>query len=507
MAKPLQSVSVAAPGFYGLNTQESSVTLAAGFALDANNCIIDRYGRLGSRQGWSYVTSTGGTSSNLEGVHEFIDIDGTPTVVSWSDTAFYTGTTTLASPTDNSTAFTAGNFDAATLNDKAYFVQRGEEPRYYDPVGGTVEDLSTAGNTASPPLANTCLSAYGRLWLADTNTNKTTVYWSNLLDGTNFDTGSAGSIDLSSVLVRGNDEIVALGAHVGRLIIFCKRNIVIYGDTDADQVLDPVNMRLVEVIRGVGCIARDSVQNTGSDIIFLSNTGIKSLGRLIQEKSQPMRDLTKNVRDDLVQIVQNQAEGTIRSVYSQREAIYLLLLPNNLQCYCLDMKMPLQDGSARITTWTNQTQTNMSIVDDSVYFTQVNGLAKYGTYLDDTQNYTMRYFTNYFDFDDSTMTKIVKRIGATVIGGSGDTFVMKVGYDYSDSYNSYPVTLDSITTFEYGVAEYNLSEYTIGTLVDRVRAPMGGDGKVIQVGIEADINGQPLSIQRLDTYIKQGRIL
>jgi len=325
MAKQLESSSVAAPGFYGLNTQESSVTLAAGFALEANNCVIDKYGRLGSRKGWSYITTSGGTA--LEGGHEFIDIDGVSTVISWSDTTFYKGTTTLSAITDNSTAFTTGNFDSATLNDQAYFCQRGQEPRYYDPVGDTIEDLSNAGNTVSPPLANVCLSAYGRLWLADTNTNKTTVYWSDLLDGTNFDTGTAGSIDLSSILVRGNDEIVALSAHTGRLIVFCKRNIVIFGDLDGDTVLDPVGMRLVEVIRGVGCIARDSIQATGIDVLFLSTSGVMSLGRLIQEKSQPMRDLSKNVRDDLVNIVDNLDPTTIRSAYSEKEAFYLLFLP------------------------------------------------------------------------------------------------------------------------------------------------------------------------------------
>ncbi len=486
--------------------------MAEGFALQADNCIIDQYGRLGSRKGWDYVTNSGGTGTNLLGLHEFIDIDGTSTLISWNATTFYTGTATLTTPTDNSTAFTSANFDAATLNDKAFFVQSGDEPRYYDPVGNTFEDISTAGTTvtnlAAITSANTCLSAYGRLWLADFDTDKTTIWWSNLLDGTNFDSGSAGSLDISSILVRGNDQIVAIGAHVGRLIIFCKRNIIIYQDTDADQVLDPANMRLVEVIRGVGCISRDSVQNTGTDIIFLSETGIRSLGRLLQEKSQPMRDMSKNVRDDLIAAVSQSDLSLVRSVYSEVEAFYLLYLPGTSQVFCLDARQPLQDGSARITTWNNQTQTHMiGAANNAVYFTQADGIAQYNTYQDNGEDYTMRYFTNYFDFNDSTMTKILKRITSTVIGGNSQDFVIKVGYDYSDSYSSYPVTLDSITNAEYGIAEYNIAEYTVGTLVDQVQAPMGGDGKVLQVGIEANIDGSPLSIQRLDIYVKQGRIL
>ena len=42
----------------GLNTQDSSVTLESGFALVANNCVIDKFGRIGSRKGWDNVHAT-----------------------------------------------------------------------------------------------------------------------------------------------------------------------------------------------------------------------------------------------------------------------------------------------------------------------------------------------------------------------------------------------------------------------------------------------------------------
>ena len=46
----LQPYAITAPGFYGLNTQDSSLDLASGFALSAVNCVIDQYGRVGSRK-------------------------------------------------------------------------------------------------------------------------------------------------------------------------------------------------------------------------------------------------------------------------------------------------------------------------------------------------------------------------------------------------------------------------------------------------------------------------
>jgi len=58
MASNISTSQVSAPGFYGLNTQDSPLDLQAGFALVAKNCIIDQYGRIGSRKGWNIVNAS-----------------------------------------------------------------------------------------------------------------------------------------------------------------------------------------------------------------------------------------------------------------------------------------------------------------------------------------------------------------------------------------------------------------------------------------------------------------
>lgn len=507
MAQQLQSASIAAPGFFGLNTQESSITLAAGFALTADNCVIDKFGRLGARKG--FISLANSTPTALKGAHLFRDINGTEYFGCWTDTGFYIydGSATLLPTTySGSNVLTEGNWQAATLNDAAFLFQRGYEPIYFSPTTGLIDDVVNVGHGVVPK-ANTVLSAYGRLWVADTVDNKTTVWWSTLLDGTNFGSGTSGSVDLTSVLVNGNDKITALGAQNGRLVIFTENNIVIYGDPSGNT-LNPATMQLVEIIAGIGCKARDSVQNTGQDILFLSQDGLRSLGRTIQEKSQPMRDLSKNIRDELVRTVHATNAEDIKSVYSADNAFYLLLIPEYQRIYCFDMRQPLQDGSARVTIWDNQVHTGMVSGPDDVYFTGVHGLSIYQGYTDFGSPYVIKYYTNYFDFDNSASVKMLKRLSVTLVGGSGQNFVLKAGYDYSDSYQSYPVSIEIRDNAEYGVAQYNDSEaeYTVGTLSDTVRAPVGGSGNVIQVGFEATIIGAQLSIQKLDIYVKQGRI-
>ena len=582
MASPLQSASIAAPGFFGLNTQESGITLESGFALQATNCVIDKFGRLGARKGWTFLDEI--TDANLQGMHRFVDIDAAEYFGAWSDDTFYiysAGTLTAVTYSGSQT-ITDGNWQAVTLNDRAYLFQAGYEPLYFDTVSGEIKDMSDALSTATvtitsnsttatvthtshgfttgvdvtisganeavfngtftitvtgantytytmpnsnsnnpatgtitaawyhdvPPEANVALSAYGRLWVANTATNKTTLYWSDLLDGSDWSSGTAGSLDISGILVYGNDEIVAIGAHNGFLIVFCKNNIIIFGDSDNNQqYLDPATLQLVEVINGVGCIARDSVENTGNDILFLSDSGLMSLGRVIQEKSTPMRDLSKNVRDDLVQLIESETPANIKATYSPSNAFYLLSFPTTKQVYCFDMRQPLQDGSARVTIWNNMEFTDWLAFDGEIYMTHNDGLARYSGYQDNGASYRMVYFTNYFDLGSASQTKILKRLSMTVIGATGQDFVVKSGFDYSDQYNSYPLTVRTGTVFEYGIAEYNIAEYAGGTLVDTVRAPGSGSGSVLQLGFEADLNGGALSIQKMDVYVKQGRTI
>lgn len=511
MAKPLLAASIAAPAFYGLNTQESGVTLQEGFALHADNCIIDKFGRLGSRKGWQTLT-TGSTGVNLKGLSNFKDIAGTDVRLSWNDTTFFKGTQTLTTITpDTDDTITEGNWQAATLNDHHYFFQRGYEPLIYTNETGSEEFDSFSNHPHhhnNVPHGNTVLAAYGRLWVADTTDNKTTVYFTNILDGSNFQSGTAGSIDISSVLTQGADEIVAVGAHNGYLIIFCKNNIIIYGDNDNfQQGMTTSSLTLVEVIEGVGCIARDSVQNTGEDILFLSNTGVRSLNRTVQEKSQPMRDISKNVRDDIIQAINGEVLSNVKSVYSPTNAFYLLTFPATKQTFCFDTRMSLEDGSFRVTVWPELTPAGMLSLGSDLFFAQPDGIAEYRGYQDDGVKYEMAYYSNYFDLDLPNVNKIVKKLSATTVGATGQTFALKVGYEYSPIYFAQTFKLTAGTVYEYGAAEYGLSEYAGAVLINDQSAPTQGAGNIIQIGFTTDINGTAMSLQKISIYAKQGKVL
>ena len=498
--KQLVSSSIAAPGFYGLNTQESSVTLSSGYALQADNCVIDSEGRLGARKGYVYQTTSGGTSSSIVGMHDFVGSAGHLDYISWGNGKIYRGLGTL---TDLSTGHgTDNNWQAASLAGSVYLAQAGKPMLKVDSNFA----VTTHPTTSSNHQFSFVTSAYGRLWAGSTATDKYTLHGSDLLTGA-FHGGSYAALDFREVWTNGGDELVSAVGFNGRLIVFCKRCIVILSDNTAtDLEINTTNLRVVEILENVGCVSKDSIQAVGDDIYFLANSGLRSLNRVIQEKSNPLADLSINIRDDLVKIINTYSTENVTSIYSAANAFYLLLFPSSKLIYCFDTRGRLENGGLRVTKWVDtDILSGLSAFDGTLYLGLVNGIAKYSAFQDNGLAYYLAYRTNYFDFDQPTVNKIIKTVGVTVIGGNAQNFSVKVGTDYTDQPRSYNRTIRQSSVSEYDVAEYNIAEYTGGNLTDRIKVPVGGHGSVIQLGFEAYINGDQLSIQKFDVYVKQGR--
>jgi hypothetical protein len=367
---------------------------------------------------------------------------------------------------------------------------------------GDVGTLPANHNTASFK-PNAVFSGFGRIWVGNIVGDTQTVYFSDLLRGSDFTTGSAGYLNLQEVFPNG-DNIVAISGHNGFLIIFGRNNIAIY-----ENPIDTSSLRLVECIYNVGCIARDSVQNIGTDILFLSDGGVRSLARVIQEKSLPMNDLSKNVRDDLMGNIALESDlGKIKSIYHDKDAIYLLSLPVTKFVYCFDTRSRLQDGSARVTIWDSLQPKSFCITQaKELLIGQTSYIGKYFGHSDNGVAYRLQYYTNYFDFDASTKLKILKKIGWVLIGGTNQSVAVKWGFDYTEGYQSTTYTLETGTVYEYGIGEYNIAEYSSGIIIDRFSVNAGGQGTIMQLGLEVDINGNPLSIQKIDVAVKAGKTI
>ena len=97
MAESILTGAIQAPGFMGLNTQDASVQLSSGFALEAFNCVIDKYGRVGARKGWDNVNTTTLGNFPVRTIFEFVKSDG-DVLFTCANNNIYTATTSDVTP-------------------------------------------------------------------------------------------------------------------------------------------------------------------------------------------------------------------------------------------------------------------------------------------------------------------------------------------------------------------------------------------------------------------------
>ena len=514
MAKQLQPLTISAPGFLGLNTEESPLGMNPGYASVADNCIIDKRGRIAARKGYDTVSTNGasvlGSSRGIEAVFEFTSFAGVVTVFSAGNNKIFYGTTTLAECTlPVGYTITANNWKIISFNNDVYFYQRDHVPLKSTAGGTTLTEVNSGVINA-----NEAISAFGRVWIADATGNKHTVKVSELLEAENFSTGGAFSIDVTQYWPEGYDEIVALTEHNGLFIVFGRHSILIYdgaqGGAGVGASADPAGTTIFlrDTIEGVGCIERDSVQATGEDVLFLSERGVMSLGRVIQEKSLPLRDVSAGVRTDLMEAVRFNTKP-VKSVYNPDDAFYLLTIPDSNTIYCFDVRAPLENGSFRATTWSGIMPLSFSnIADDGFYFGIDSGIVTYGGYLDDTSTYDLRYFTNPLDFQSPAVLKFLKKINLTVEGGANAVATLHWGYDYSENYSTQTFTFPANNTGQFNVDEYNeTAEYAGGVNLNTPKTNATGSGTVISMGVTSIINGSAFSVQKIDMLTITGRLL
>lgn len=560
MTQQQTNIQVVAPGFAGINTQDAPVGLPLAFALQADNCVIDKFGRIASRKGvqaYSLDPEDGalanvGTNS-AETAFEYVERDGTRYVLFSGDNqssnsqVYLQNTssgavTTLATPGFAS----ANNWDYASLSDICYLAQSGESMYSYDGttfqdwfaateapaalVGGTP---GAAGLTQDDP--NIVLSAFGRLFIAGASNNKSTVQWSVIttntgLGATPWSGAGAGLINIEEYWPNGQDEIVALAEHNGFLVIFGRRSIVIYSvPMDQTASSGPAFMELVDAIENIGCIARDSVVSTGTDVFFLDASGLRSLNRTIQEKSVPIGDASANVRDDLKVSVSSVA-FPIRACYSPEEAVVLLFLPRSTaeasETYVFDTRRPLENGALRTTLWKGKgLRCGVRIDDGRLFLGRAGGLYTYtggnDTSLlsteDATSDVMMNYLTTQQVWEQPAMLKFPKQCDIVLIGGSSLDLRVSWYFDYKTQENFKTISRSVAVGGQWGTAQWgNYNEDPPGAgsqwgeaggIISEEKVNLWGSGKVVQFGFSGNITSQQISIQELNIQALLGRLL
>ena len=509
--KQLVSVPINAPCVRGLNLQQSSTVLGGEWASVATNCVFDGFGRLASRRGWAALNSSSITY-DIDQVHEHIGLAATE-IISAANLKLYKGTATLTDITGTVTTPTANNWKFLNFYGNTLGFQSGHGPIVWSGTGNFADITRSYPSSGTETWGDPALAAFGRVWT--TTANGKVIKYSALLDETSWtdDTGAngdgsadAGIVDMSTVWPAGMDTVTALAEFDNYLVIFGKRSVVMYSGAD-----DPSTMSKADAIAGIGCIARDSVQNVGTDLLYLSYNGIESLKRTVIQNKNPLTNVSRYIRDDLVLSIGAETLADIRSTYNEKEGLYILVFPSLDICYVLDTKFKGQDPEYRITTWNSITPTSLTTASDgTLYLGQTGYLGKYDTYLDDAATYLMEVQTGWIDLGDisadiGSIEKILKRILVTIYTGKNNTIITTWSYDFEDAESSSSKTITSTEAAEYNIAEYSVDEYGGGASLHVLKNMVQGAGRVFKIGVRANINTSIVALHKITTQFKPGK--
>ena len=528
MAKSLTYKALDNVGVNGLNTQDNSALLEPAWLTKAENIVIEEGGQIAFRKGLKQKVLA--TTGEVHGIIESEETDKVFAAVEDDDGNAYMYEVNFSTPDTawtnqfDTTAATA-DFQLFEWNGDIWGFQAGEDPITYDSsastwslqrsITGFQEPTALSGPTAFTPTCG--MGYYGRLWVGGIPEKPSVLYYSDTLIGKDFQAAGAGSIDLKSVW--GQDEIIAVAPYYGKLVIFGKSNIVLYSNAD-----DPNNLSLDEVIEGIGLVHTDTVQAIGDDLFFLSPTGVRSLGRTTQTDNLPLQELSRNIKDSLIRLINNNT--TIKSCWVEDEGLYLLSFVNSKITYAFDLKHRTPTGEYRITTFrfnsgrditslanTHQYgllvgQSSGSIAEYTGYYDKV--YVSGGSYTD--YPYTGTFATIWVDLGQSVLASILKKLLVIIEGGQGTTAGLKWYVDYDDNNpTSTTFTLAppaSGTAYLWGASGslYGTAKYAPYFTLREYGVQLSGRAKFIKLEMNAITQGYAAALQDMSLLYKQGKI-
>lgn len=498
------------PAFKGLTKAAQGAILGPEWATRLQNTVLDRSNRVTARNGWLKATTTPLAAEFVQmiefrnaGVRELVaSLDDNTMVKSVDDGQTWTDITGLSTVNDP-------NMQLILFNNTVLGLQSTGVVITYNGTGNFA-DLAAP----SEPAENVAVSAFGRIWAKD---SATVVRYCALLDETDWIGASAGIIDLTSIW-QEQDEITGIAEFNNQLVVFSKRNIVLFDDTTGSVLgLDPQNIQVVDIIRGIGCIARDSIKAVKGDIWFLDDTGLHSLGRLLVQKSNPLINISTPVQEELSLYVTNASVANVRAIYSPNDRFYLLCVPRGDTAetgaaFCFDTRFPMEDGVFRcVGIWNQFVPTCPVLRDDNTWYTSrrttPGDVGQYGGFRDGDDPYIVDYESAWNGLENANY-KMLKRLTGLMLTETEQVITFKWAFDFDERFRTAQATYGQglAPPAEWDISEWNIAQWGGGTRLEERNVAGSGYGEYIKIGFTARIDGAGLSSQQIALYAKQGRM-
>lgn len=582
MAQPVRQVALRAPGFEGLNTELSPINGDPEFALVADNVIVDQIGRLTNREAFkNHLALTNQPNIEIikikshvlepDPIHSYqrevplwiyrygntIDVTSISRIpqgmgivskgsrqIELDENALYGAAmevngavVELTTPTNDLTTAELVSFK----DDTYLFSKNMPFAKLIGTDFTTVSAVITAGDGSTTQVdGDIAVSAYGRLWVSGVGGDYHTIHYSSLLDETQWydatDTsgsaGTGGLIDVNEYWPEGSDSIVNIHAHNGYLLVFGRNSILVYANANAGDPAGEDGIRLEDTISNVGLVRRDAICNIGTDVLFVDDSGVRSIGRVVREKSNPVGEASLNIRREIQQVIEQElrmlsTKSAIKIEYIPSKSIAVLLCSALQLAYVFHLNMPSKTGGLKVTRWTdcfwNDSCEVKSGDGDLVYLggSVGKGLLRYEGYIEgetatsDPEPYIMRYESMALAVGQSPMQTAIPKSMHFVCMGEFVPGMANALWGFSDRMVGSREFLIQVT----GGSEYNVNEFTDdgseelagyypdgGPYYRGYKINTTGSGELLRVGIEVKIQGGRYALQEIDINSAIGRL-
>ena len=340
-----QPYTVACEG--GLVTASNQIDLlrTPGSAIELQNFEISvegGYRRINgfSKYGGANATLPTGTTSTIQGIIPYAD----GVIVCASTNIYFSNDgvnwlqinrSSVSSSGDNHTAFTGRSLLTRTNQGQVQFALF-EGPNYEHGQIVIADEnnkpysfrMEGSGAIASRTFFSEEITVSGtkgvqfithhdrHLIAAGVEDNLSTVYYSALLDPTDFSGTGSGAITLT-------DQIVGVASFRADLFIFCKNSI-----HKLININTPSQTAVVPVAESVGCLSGHSIQEIAGDLIFLAPDGMRTIAGTARIGDIELGTVSKRVQPLFTTLAQNISQFEISSVVIREKSQYRLFYTN-----------------------------------------------------------------------------------------------------------------------------------------------------------------------------------
>lgn len=280
----------------------------------------------------------------------------------------------------------------------------------------------------------------------------------------------------------------------------------VFGHTHIHKLAPDVSAGFLfsDVTTDLGCVARDSVQEVGGNLIFMSQDGIRPISGTDNIDDIELNLLSQHIQGVIDDIQTNQDMADLCSLVIRQKTQFRYFFDNDTtavdSAQGLIGSMRLKNGSMN---WEfgellgiRASATSSEVIGDTEYILHGDYNGKvYRQEMDDTtfqgSNITALYTTPYLDFGDTEIRKLMRNVNTFITSEGNATINLSLTFDWDDP----DIILPSVYTFDItGTTVF----YDDGTTYDS-GAVYGGTARP---KVKTNIQGSCFSVQF--TFASQG---